>query len=209
MSYTLYGFPGSASFGPQALMADAGLDFTAVSVDISDGSTHTPEYLAINPGGYVPALVLDDGRIMCEAAAIMLYLADFHGLGDLVPDVDDPNRAPLLRTLFYLSSTVQECYKHYYYPTRFTTNEGDAPNVQQRAIELAMERWQPVEDQLSGSGPYALGNRFSLVDIYVAMLASWHPDPDAFYVQFPAIKKCRDLVVARPGIAPVAAEHEV
>lgn len=209
MGYRLYGFPGSASFAVEALMADAGLPHEKVSVDISDGSTHGEEYLKLNPGGYVPTLVLEDGSIMYEASAILVYLADFHGLGDLIPDTDEPDRALLLRTLFYLTSTVQEAYKLFYYAHRFAGDESQVSSMQERAMELIAKRWQPIEEQLAGKGPYALGSRFSLADIYITMLASWYPGDDIedFYGAFPAVKKCRDLVVARPGIKPVAEEH--
>ncbi len=209
MSYTLYGFPGSASFGPQALMDDAGLSYTKISVDIHDGSARTPEFVKLSPGGYVPVLVLEDGTIMYESAAIMLFLADFHDLGDMIPRADETDRAILLRTLFFLTSTVQECYKHYYYAERFTTDEADIPHLKASALKLLEERWGAIEERLEKSGPYVLGDRFSLVDIYVTMLASWHPEKPDFYPSFPAVTGCRDLVTARPRLADVIREHGI
>jgi len=207
--YILYGCPETATFGPHAVLEEAGLPYTRELINTNTGGCRTPEYLAINPAGYVPALKLDDGTIMCEAAAIMLYLADKSGLPDLAPRVDEPQRAPFLRQLFYLTNTVQEAYKHYYYPGRYTTEESEAGHVRARALELLTERWQLVENDLAAGGPCVLGERYSMVDIYVAMLASWHPDPALFHDHFPAIRTCRDIVAARPRLKAVIEEHAV
>jgi len=207
VTYVLYGCPESATFGPQAVMEDAGLAYTLETVDITSGGSHTPEYLAINPAGYVPALKLEDGSVMYEAAAIMLYLADHHGLKDLAPGIDELDRARFLRSLFYLTNTVQEAYKHYYSPARYTTEAAEAPHIKARSLELLLERWQVVEDDLSASGPCVLGDRYSLADIYVVMLASWHPDQEMLYGRFPAIRRCRDLVAARPRLVEVMRLH--
>jgi len=213
MTCTLYGYPETATFGPHAVLAEIGLDFTVETVDVPSGGCHAPEYLAVNPAGYVPALKFNDGpqqgQVIYEAAAIMLYLADLHGQADLAPAVDDPDRALFLRSLFYLSSTVQEAYKHYYYPARYTVDEAGADAVQKRSLELLKARWQIVENNLTKAGPYALGARFSLVDVYTAMLASWDPHPDTFYEQFPSIRRSRDLVVDRPRLRDAAREHAV
>jgi glutathione S-transferase len=210
VNYVLYGCPESATFGPQAVLEDAELAYTLETVDITSGGSRTPEHLAINPAGYVPALKLEDGFVMYEAAAIMLYLADHHGLKDLAPGIDEVvDRDKFVRSLFYLTSTVQEAYKHYYSPARYTTEVTEAPHIKTRSLELALERWQVVEDDLFASGPCVLGDRYSLADIYVVMLASWHPDQGSLYECFPAIKRCRDLVAARPRLLEVVRLHTV
>ncbi len=204
MSYTLYWCPGKASFAPHALLAESGLDYTLELVDIAKGESHSPEFLALNPAGYVPALKLPDGSIIYEAAAIMLYLADFHELWDLAPSTDDPARALFYRSLFYLTNSVQDICKSYYYARRYTTDENNIQSIEEQAKINLDTRWQVVEDHLKLNGPYHLGDRFTLVDIYMAMLADWYPgDSNAFFARNPAIKKCSDLVLARPAIVEV------
>ena len=58
------------------LLAHLGMDYRLVDLDTDAGQTHTPEYLAVNPNGKIPAIVLDDGRALFESNAIMLYLAE-------------------------------------------------------------------------------------------------------------------------------------
>lgn len=204
MAYTLYWCPGKASFAPHALLAESGLDYDLELIDIATGQSHSPQYLVINPAGYVPALKLPDGGILYEAAAIMLYLADKHELRDMAPACDAPERALFLRSLFYLTNSIQDSCKAYYYAHRYSTSGDDVPRIKDQAVQNLDGRWRVVEDLLSQNGPYHLGARFSLVDIYMAMLADWYPgDRDRFDARCPAIKRCSDLVLSRPAIVDV------
>ena len=63
MTYTLYSMQNSGNcYKPRLLMHQLGLDFRLVDTDSFDGSTRKPEYLALNPNGKVPLLILPDGR---------------------------------------------------------------------------------------------------------------------------------------------------
>ncbi len=204
MGYTLYWCPGKASFAPHALLAESGLDYDLELIDIATGQSHSPDYLAINPAGYVPALKLPDGGILYEAAAIMLYLADKHELRTMAPGIHDAERALFLRSLFYLTNTIQDACKAYYYAHRYSTSPDDSPRIKARAVQNLDDRWAVVEDLLSQNGPYHLGERFSLVDIYMTMLADWYPgERDGFHARCPSVKRCSDLVLARPAIVGV------
>jgi glutathione S-transferase len=204
MGYTLYWCPGKASFGPHALLAESGLDFDLELIDIATGQSHSAQYLAINPAGYVPALKLPNGEIMYEAAAIMLYLADKHELRTMAPACDEAERALFLRSLFYLTNSIQDSCKAYYYARRYSTSPDDSPRIAAKAVQNLDDRWSVVEDLLCKSGPYHLGQRFSLVDIYMTMLADWYPgDRDGFHERCPSVKRCSDLVLARPAIIDV------
>lgn len=198
--YILYWSEGTASFGPQAVLEEASLDHEIVVIDTGTGAHQTPEYMAIHPLGKVPALALPDGQVLYEAAAIMLYLADHHGLSELAPAIDDPARGLFYRSLFYLSNNVQETYKRFYYPERFSTDHAAAPGIKVRATENLVATWQPVEGHLATNGPFHLGSRFSLVDIYLVMLATWF-DPQGYLFEIcPAVQHCYDLVAERPAI---------
>lgn len=198
--YRLYWCAGTAAFGPQAVLEEAALDYEIVAIDIGAGENRRPEFLAINPIGKLPALILPTGEILYEAAAIMLYLADHHDLRDLAPDVHDPDRGLFLRSLFYLSNTVQDAYKRYYYPERNSTDPADADRIKARAVENLIAFWKPVDDHLAAHGPYLLGDRFSLTDIYLVMLATWFETPDDLFRRYSNVGRCFDLTARRPGV---------
>lgn len=198
--YRLYFCAGTAAFGPQAVLEEAGLPHELVIVDTAAGAHRRPDYLAVNPLGRVPALVTPEGEVLYETAAVMLYLADRHGLEDLAPPVGHPLRGLFYRSLFYLSNTLQTDYKRYYYPERFSTDAADAPRIRVQARQDLKESWRPVDAQLTAAGPYHLGERFSLADIYLVMLATWFEPMAELWSACPAVARCFELVAARPAV---------
>ncbi|WP_162530050.1 glutathione S-transferase family protein [Stappia sp. BW2] len=197
---TLFSCIGTASFAPQMVLEEAELMHNIVEIDISRGAHRSPEYLSINPSGKIPALKLENGTVMTEASAICLFLADLHQLSEIAPGPSDPDRPLFLKTLIYLATSVQDQYKRYYYPERYSTDASNAQNIRDRAVELLGEVWAPLEEHLDANGPYCLGPRHSVADTYLVMLASWYPDQDGFRHRFPSIARCFDLVAERPII---------
>ena len=103
MSYTLYSMQSSGNcYKPRLLMHQLGIDFRLVDIDSGSGETRTPEFLALNPNGRVPLLVLPDGRRLSESNAMLVYLAE--GTGYLPADRYD--RAICNQWLFF------EQYEH-------------------------------------------------------------------------------------------------
>lgn len=207
--YILYGGRLTRTVGPQMVLHEGDLAYELREIDIMRDEHRRPEFLAINPAGYVPALVTPEGQVLHEAAAIMLYLADRHRLDDLAPASDAPERGLFYSKLFFLTNDVQPAMKRYYFPHRYSTDDADTPRIKARALDMAKERWAVVDSHLAAHGPYHLGARFSLVDLYMAMWAAlgFEP-PETLLPQFPAVRRCYDLVAARPKIAALLKETE-
>ena len=99
--YRLYSGKYTRGILVEMVMAEGEIEFERVEIDILRGEEKKPEYLAINPAGWVPALVCPDGVVLTETPAINLYLGERHRITSLVPALDDPDRA-----LSYLRSVV-------------------------------------------------------------------------------------------------------
>ena len=207
--YTLFHQDGTRSTAALLALEEGGLDYEIREVDIANDGHRDPEFLALNPRGLIPALVTETGEVISETAAIMLYLADHHRLTDLAPLPDEPGRGALHDWLFYHVGEVQAAGKCAGYPHRYSTDPADAPRIREQAHRTWLERWQIVDRHLAEHGPYHLGERFSLVDLYLVMTAVWfrwrvHPiDLDSL----PAVKRCYELVAARPKSAPIVERH--
>src|SRR4051812_4125879 len=100
--YTLYWSPGSASMAPHCCLEEAGAAYTLKLVDTGKGEHRAPEYLAMNPAGKVPTLIIGgDSTIgsftMIESAAMCMLIADRHPAANLAPRTDE-----LARGHFYM-----------------------------------------------------------------------------------------------------------
>ena len=202
--YTLYCYPGSRATAAHMVLAEGGLEYELKHVNFVEYEHETVEFLAINPRGTVPALVTEDGTSVCETIAIMIYLSDKHGL-DLVPSPTNPKRGPMLDWLVYHAVEVQEPMKRRFFAHRHADNPVDEQNVRDRADRLFNTRWKLVEEHLRKDGPFHLGERFSIVDIYMLVTGTYsHP----FAVgDFPAIEECLRRTAERPVIAPILEAH--
>lgn len=198
--YTLYGRRGAGSQAVEALLAQCGAACTMIEVPrLADGSVSS-DFLAINPRGEVPALILPDGEIMTESAAIMIHVADCHPDSGLAPAIGDRQRARYLRWIAYLATTVYMSDLRMYYPARYSTDASDAPAIKQKAA-ADMQRDFDIFAAELGKGPFILGERMSAADIYAAMLVTWADDSEVLYARHPVIRKLYEGVVSHPAIA--------
>jgi glutathione S-transferase len=209
MTYRLYWTRHSGALGPHILLEEAGLPYEIVPIDFRAGENHKPEYLKISPMGYLPALEAEDGEVIYETAAIMLHLAEKHQLEEHAPALTDPQRGAFLKHLFFLCASVQYCFHILYNPQRYCGlgNSTDAAKAQ--ASELIFDRWKHIDDALQADGPYLLGNRYSLLDIYTLMMATWVDPLDRLLDSYPAYKRCHELTASRPAVRKILQEHEL
>lgn len=200
--YILYGGGFTRAIIVEMVMAEGSIPYELRNVDIVAHEHREPEYLAINPFGWVPALVTPEGRTLYETPAINLYLAEHHGLTHLAPAVDDPDRGLFLSGLFSVTGDLEPILKRSFYPHRYVMRDEDTAAMEERAVEEALERLRVMEGRLRDKGPYHLGERFSLVDL---TLCHWTApfEERGLLADCPALRRCLELVTARPGLGPL------
>ena len=125
--YIVYGGKFTRTLMVEMVMAEIGIDHEMREVDTTRREQLSPEYLAINPAGWVPALITPEGDRLYETQAINLYLAERHGATHLAPAVGDPLRGLFLSALFYLADELEPAIKRYFFPHRYADGEADAP----------------------------------------------------------------------------------
>ncbi len=101
--------PMSRAISTHWMLTELDVEHEQIIVDIAAGESRTPEYLAINPMGKVPALV-DDGIVVTEVAAICAYLADRFPEKGLAPAIDSPERGRYYRYLFFPGTTLEPMF---------------------------------------------------------------------------------------------------
>lgn len=199
---TLYHSPMSCSLASRMALAESGLDHEIRIVRIGDGATRTPEYLAINPAGKAPTLVVDD-VVVTESSAILPLIADLSAL-DLFPG-SGLERAGGQSLLGFIATAVHGAWTPVLFPERFGDHTS-AEAVRTAALQRLGDALQLLERRL-GSKDYLLG-QFSVCDLYLAVFLLWRSGPAA-QGRLPATPRLDGLlarVVGRPVIGPVIAD---
>src|SRR5579871_4158988 len=153
----LYWAPRTRSFSALWLMEETGQPYERVLIDISKGAQKTPEYLAINPMGKVPAL-RDGETALAEVAAICAYVAERVPEAKLAPSLGDPLRAKYLYWLFFGPGCVEPAMMQV------------ATKVEMNPVAAGWGDAQRVFDVLDSAlakGPWILGENFSAADIVI------------------------------------------
>lgn len=205
-AYTLYGRPGWGSAIIEAQLEWLALPYRYEDVGDLFASAEARAALAtINPVAQVPTLILADGAVMTESAAITLHLADLTGCDDLVPAPNDPMRAAFLRWLIFLVANIYPTFTYGDEPSRFVSVE-DAQRPFRAALDRYAERlWAQVETAVAG--PWFLGGRFSALDIYVAVMTRWRPKRAWFAAHAPKLHAVAAAADALPQLKAVWARN--
>jgi glutathione S-transferase len=207
-SYTLYGRLGSGSSACEAMLALTGLPHEIVDFERWEKGAPPAELLAANPLGQVPALILPNGRVMTESAAITLFLADLAPQAHLAPAPTDMGRARYLRWMVYLAANSYMTALRFYYPERYTTSVEGIESVRQSAIKRDAAEWEVLAGAIE-EGPFILGGTICAADIYAAMLLSWQLDIAETFRAFPGLRRLYAAVVANSVIASVWKKHDM
>lgn len=204
--YVLYGQQGWGSAIVEAQLAHYGLPFRLEPCgDLFDSAEARERLLPLNPLAQVPVLVLPDGQVMTESAAITLHLADLTGRDDLVPGPRAPQRAAFLRWLVYLVANVYPTFTYADVPTRFVKHEDAAQGFRGELDQYVRRLWQAVEG--AAGSPWFLGDRLSALDLYFAVMTHWRPRRAWFADQAPKVLAAADRASALPAVAPVIARN--
>ena len=171
MSIVLYGSPSTASFVVHWLLIELGLEHESRMLDFDRREQKSPEYLAINPQGRVPTLVID-GQALTESAAIAMHLADLVPGAGLAPPPGTPERAVYYRWMFFCAYTLMPAYRGWFYPAE-PAGEENVERVRESSRAAIESAWRQVDDHLSANGPYLLGDARSAADFVLTMLMRW------------------------------------
>jgi glutathione S-transferase/GST-like protein len=205
--YKLYWAQGTGAMAPQALFEEIGVEYEKIAIDYEKQEHKSDAFLSVNPMGQIPALVLPDGTLMTETAAMLVHIAGRHPEAKLAPPVGSGESARYLRWLFFLGSNVYPAVIRYYYSERHSTDPSAAEGIQAAALADLDAQFKILDDALD-PGPYLIGETFSAADILLWMLIQWHPESARLFEEAPRVKRFAELVQARPAIARTWLEHE-
>jgi GST-like protein len=213
MGYVLYGDTGSGSAMVEMALAEAGQRAELRSVPLEGDHQLRADYLAINPMGRIPSLILPDGTLLTEHLAILLTIADRHPEAHLLPPPGEPGRAVALRWMALLAGEFYPHVTRFDYPQRFAAAAAMAPAIRERAQEMGRDILRLVDTKAGLRGtatePFLLGARFSLADIPIAVMSRWMGGRSWTPAHCPRLEALAQAVAARPAIAPIWKAHRL
>lgn len=176
---------GSVALAPHIALEIAGADYEAQSIDFAKAEQQGEEYLQINPLGRVPALVTDQG-VITETPAILFYIAQRFPEANLLPVNDPFNLAKVNAFNSYLSSTVHVAHAHMRRGSRWVETEEAMLEMKRMTPQTMTKCFQLIENKLL-EGPWAIGEQFTISDIYLFVMSGWLAGDGVDIQQFPAV----------------------
>ncbi len=204
-AYQLIGAKGGGSILVEIGLELARLPYAVEFVEWSDVGPHSQRMQALNPLGQVPTLILPDGSVLTESAAIFLHLAERAPRARLAPPLRHPQRAAFLRWLVFFVAAVYPTFTYGDDPARWVGEEA-GPKLRSSTDAQRERLLRFLDAQVAGS-PWFLGQRFSALDLYVTVMALWRPGRAWYEANAPKLAAIATRAETLPAVARVLARN--
>jgi len=189
----LYCLKGACSLASYISLIETGVKFEAVEIERGTKKTADgQDFNAINPKGYVPALVLDDGNVLTENVNVLSYIGTLDPAGKLAPKL---GTLGFFRVIEWLAFINGEIHKQLSVLFRATSTE----DMKRSARENALARYGFVENSL-GDKPYLTGENFTVADSYLYVTLSWLGRVGIDISAYPKLTAYYERCRARPAV---------
>jgi GST-like protein len=204
---TLYGSQGSGSASIECALQHCKQPYRVVRASTWEPKSAQAELARINPLKQIPTLVLQDGTVISECAAILIHLALAHPKAGLLPQ-DANARASALRGLVFIAANCYAAISVSDYPQRWTTST--AKSTQEKVREAARANlhryWDMFADMFEGA-PYLNGKSPGALDYFAVVVSKWSGTRQHLKRARPGFAKTLKLIEADPLVAEVFARH--
>ena len=195
---TLYYAPGTCAQAVRIALEEAKADYEAKRLDFANQQQRSPEYLAINPKGRVPALVTAQG-VLTETPALLAYIAQRYADAKLAP-TDPFGFARMQEFNSFVASTIHINHAHRPRAARWA-DDAEAQAAMQRKVPGNMtDNFNYVEQHYLQDGPWVLGEQYSVCDGYLFTVASWLKSDGVDIAQFPKVHAHHQRMTEREAV---------
>jgi glutathione S-transferase len=208
MTLKIYGIGASRAARPIWTALELGVPFEHIPTPYAGGATRTPEFLAINPNGHIPALIDErpEGAVtVWESMACALYIARVHGQanGRSITPATPREEAEALRWSFWTVSELEADALTVLMHRMAMPEDQRKPELADKAesrlkVPLAVLE-KHLQAQSAKGEAYLAANRFTVADVCVTSVASWIRPAAALLAQYPAVSAWVKACVERPA----------
>lgn len=203
---TLYFAQGTCALASLIALEEAGLAYEPKKLSIKDNDNRTPDYLAINPKGRVPALVTDRG-VLTETIAILAYIAQTVPQAKLAPAEDPFEFARMQAFNGYLASTVHVNHAHSRRGARWANDPAAIADMSAKVPQTMGESFQMIEEKML-AGPWVMGEQYTVADGYLFTMTKWLPGDGVDMARYPNVAAHYARMLERPAIKAALAKEQ-
>lgn len=198
--WRLLGCRGCGSTIAEAVLVLAGIEYDREEVSYEEAGPARDRLLALNPLGQVPTLVMPDGAVMTETAAIVLHVDELHPDAGLLPRPGDPRRRDALRWLVFFVAAIYPTFTYGDDPAKWA-GAGGGEALRASTNEHREKLWMQLDAAAAPTGPYFLGEHTSALDLYICVATCWRPRRAWFLANAPRLHAIATRVEADPRLA--------
>ena len=196
--YTLFYSPNACSLASHIALAESGLPYEVRRVNFAENEQRSPEYLKHNPNGRVPALVTEKGTLI-ESPAILAFIAQSAPDAKLAP-LDDPFEFARMQGFnSFIASSLHVAYAHNKRGYRWADGQ-EALDAMKRKVVPNMRMYFGMVENDFLTGPWVLGEAYSVADPYLFTLADWLEGLGIDREGFPKVADHYRRMMERPAV---------
>jgi GST-like protein len=205
--YTLFGSKGSGSASAEAALTVAGIEFRSVDASSWDPGPGRDELTRVNPLCQIPTLLLPDGSVLTESAAILIHLGLTHPASGLLP-ADAAARAQTIRGLVYIAANCYAAIGIIDYPERWCADPDEKTNkrIKTGATQRLHYLWEVFADTYPAR-PFLGGEHIGALDLLAAVVSKWSGSRKHLATARPEFSALLARIESEPRVAPIFARH--
>jgi glutathione S-transferase len=189
----LYYLTGACSMASLIALHESGISFETASLDRKNRTTSDGlDFKQVNSKGYVPALRLDDGQVLTENVAVLLYIADRNPAARLAPAEGTMGRYRLIEWLAFINSEL-----HKNYTPLFGSAAGEETKQYARANLNRRLDWL---NAALGANAFLTGDTFTVADAYLFVVLGWSAHVGIDIAKWPNLKRYHAELSTRPAV---------
>lgn len=201
----LFYAPHTCSLASHIALEDAGAKYSTVRINFAFNEQRNTDYLAINPKGRVPALVIETG-ILTETPAILAFIAQSFPQARLAP-LNEPFAFSEVQAFnSYLCSTLHVAHAHRMRGYRWADDPAAIEAMRRKVPESVGTCFEIIEKKML-RGPWVMGEMYTICDPYLFTMAQWVEDDGVDTSRFPKVMDHRRRMSERPKVRKAIAEQ--
>jgi glutathione S-transferase len=201
----LYYAADTCALASHIALEEAGADYALARVSFAQNEQRSPDYLAINPKGRVPAMVTERG-ILTETPAMLVFVAQSFPRARLAP-VDDPFAFAEVQAFnSFLCSTLHVAHAHRMRGHRWADDEAAIAAMKRKVPDSVGACYDLIERHMF-RGPWVIGEAYTICDPYLFTIAQWMEGDGVDPARFPRVADHRRRMAERPAVRKAIAQE--